>query len=97
MSSRVAEVLERGIIRARFETRHWRVSGNSKPFGRFDHVLERGVDLFTLVCDADLEGVVAKWKLGRYMPEDCTSWVKTNNPNYTQVIGRDKMFEKLTG
>ena len=41
-----------------------------------DHVEGRGKDLFKLVCDADLEGVVAKWKLGRYMADDRTSWVK---------------------
>jgi len=28
------------------------------------------------------------------MPDDRTSWVKIKNPNYTQVIGRDKIFEK---
>jgi len=62
-----------------------------------DHVEGRGEDLFKLVCDADLEGVVAKWKLGRYMADDRTSWVKIRNPNYTQIIGRDKMFEKRVG
>jgi len=62
-----------------------------------DHVVGRGEDLFKIVCDADLEGVVAKWKRGAYMPDDRTSWVKIRNPNYTQVIGRDKMFEKRVG
>ena len=62
-----------------------------------DHVEGRGKDLFRLVCDADLEGVVAKWKRGAYMPDDRTSWVKIKNPNYTQVIGRDNMFEKRVG
>src|SRR5215468_7035498 len=42
-----------------------------------DHVEERGEDLFNLVCDSDLEGMVAKWKLGRYMADDRTSWVKS--------------------
>lgn len=62
-----------------------------------DHVAGRGEDLFKLVCDADLEGVVAKWKLGRYMADDRTSWVKIKNRNYTQIIGRDKIFEKRVG
>jgi hypothetical protein len=31
-----------------------------------DHVVGRDVDLFAAVCARDLEGVVAKWKHGRY-------------------------------
>ena len=34
-----------------------------------DHVVGRGVDLFAAVCARDLEGIVAKWKHGRY-PEN---------------------------
>jgi ATP-dependent DNA ligase len=50
--------------------------------------------MFELVCEANLEGVVAKWKRGRYMADDRTSWVKIISPRYTQIVGRDKMFEK---
>lgn len=59
-----------------------------------DHIVGRGEDMFKLVCAQDLEGVVAKWKLGAYMPDDRTSWVKIKNPSYTQSVGREKMFEK---
>jgi len=62
-----------------------------------DHVVGRGEDLFKLVCASDLEGVVAKSKRGAYMPDDRTSWVNIKNPLYTQIIGRDKIFEKRTG
>ena len=65
-----------------------------------DHVVGRGQEMFKLVCCADLQGVVAKWRRGRYMPDDRTIWVKIVNPDSSQIIGRDKMFEmfeKRTG
>jgi ATP-dependent DNA ligase len=37
------------------------------------HFNARGVDLFRVVCDSDLEGIVAKRKDGLYTPEE-TSW-----------------------
>jgi bifunctional non-homologous end joining protein LigD len=62
-----------------------------------DHVVGRGEDLFRLVCARDLEGVVAKWKRGRYMEGDRTSWLKIKNHNYSQGVGREKLFEKRAG
>ena len=62
-----------------------------------DHVIGRGEDLFKLACARDLEGVVAKWKRGRYMQDDRTSWLKIKNRKYSQSIGREKLFEKRTG
>jgi ATP-dependent DNA ligase len=57
-----------------------------------DHVIGRGEDLFRLACARDLEGVVAKWKRGRYMEGERTSWIKIKNRRYTQSIGREKLF-----
>jgi bifunctional non-homologous end joining protein LigD len=59
-----------------------------------DHVVGRGEDMFKLVCQRDLEGVIGKWMRGRYMAGDLTSWVKIRNPHYSQIVGREKMFEK---
>jgi ATP-dependent DNA ligase len=50
-----------------------------------------------LACAEDLEGVVAKWKPGKYMEGDRTSWVKIKNPRYTLGVGRKKLFEKSAG
>src|SRR5262245_30921107 len=59
-----------------------------------DHVERRGIDLFQAVCRADLEGVVAKWKQGRYHSDGVTtSWLKIKNPSYSQAIGRSGAFE----
>jgi bifunctional non-homologous end joining protein LigD len=57
-----------------------------------DHVIGRGEDLFKLACARDLEGVVAKWKRGRYMEGERTSWIKIKNRKYSQSIGREKLF-----
>jgi bifunctional non-homologous end joining protein LigD len=59
-----------------------------------DHIVGRGEAMFKLACRQDLEGVVAKWKRGAYMTGERTSWVKIRNPKYSQIVGREKMFEK---
>lgn len=53
-----------------------------------------GESLFRIVCERDLEGIVAKWKGGLYLPNEKTSWIKVKNPHYSQVIGRDELFER---
>jgi bifunctional non-homologous end joining protein LigD len=60
-----------------------------------DYFEARGVDLYRLVCESDLEGIVAKRKDGLYTPEE-TSWVKIKNPAYSQAEGREELFEKRT-
>src|SRR6266850_622841 len=52
----------------------------SRPL-HHDYVDGRGVDLFDAVRGRDLEGIVAKWKHGRYYSDgETTSWFKINNP-----------------
>jgi bifunctional non-homologous end joining protein LigD len=58
-----------------------------------DHVVGRGVDLFAAVCARDLEGIVAKWKHGRYHSDGgVTSWLKVRNRQYSQMAGRPELF-----
>jgi bifunctional non-homologous end joining protein LigD len=60
-----------------------------------DHVEGEGERLFRLVCERDLEGIVAKHRLSRYTVEDGNpGWVKIRNRRYSQMIGRDEFFEK---
>jgi bifunctional non-homologous end joining protein LigD len=60
-----------------------------------DHVEGEGEHLFKLVCERDLEGVVAKHSLSRYTVEDGNpGWVKIRNRRYSQMVGRDELFEK---
>jgi len=58
-----------------------------------DHIEGGGADFYRLACEQDLEGVVAKLKIGPYTPE-ATTWVKIRNPTYSQAEGRWNLFEK---
>jgi bifunctional non-homologous end joining protein LigD len=60
-----------------------------------DHIEERGEDLFRLACEHDLEGIVAKHKRSPYVSgEGRTSWIKIKNAHYTQIAGRDELFNR---
>ena len=58
-----------------------------------NHFEARGVDLFRLVCEQDLEGIVCKHRLAPYA-SDSVPWVKVLNPAYSQREGRRELFEK---
>jgi hypothetical protein len=58
-----------------------------------DHVERDGESLFRLVCENDLEGVVAKRKFDPYIP-DQASWLKIRNTNYSQWEGREELFNR---
>jgi bifunctional non-homologous end joining protein LigD len=59
-----------------------------------DHIVGRGLDLFQEACRRDLEGIVGKWRDGRYETDGVsTSWVKIKNPMYSQIVGRRELFE----
>ena len=53
-----------------------------------------GVELFREVCQRDIEGIVAKHRLGPYEATPVT-WFKVLNPDYTQKRGRREMFERF--
>ena len=52
--------------------------------------VETGATLFRLVCEQDLEGVVAKRKDAVYGGHP----YKIRNPDYSQYQGRRELFEK---
>ena len=59
-----------------------------------DHLDTRGKQLFEFACEHDLEGIVAKWKFGSYLPNsNATTWIKIKNPNYSQAEGRVEHVE----
>jgi ATP-dependent DNA ligase len=50
--------------------------------------------LFNATCGRDLEGIVRKWREGRYETDGAsTSWLKVKNPQYSQMVGRREVFE----
>jgi ATP-dependent DNA ligase len=51
-----------------------------------DLLERRGSALFHAACERDLEGIVAKWRHGRYERDGVsTSWLKIKNPAYSQM------------
>jgi ATP-dependent DNA ligase len=57
-----------------------------------EHVTS-GTDLFRIICERDMEGVVAKQVSARYTPE-ATTWVKIKDRAYCQAIGREGFFDR---
>lgn len=55
-----------------------------------NHIEQNGVEFFRLICDRDLEGVVAKYRFGKYGE----SWFKIRNPTYSQREGRHELFDR---
>jgi bifunctional non-homologous end joining protein LigD len=65
------------------------------PMSRFryaDHIEREGIALFKRVCEMDLEGIVAKHAFGPYTAE--TTWFKIKNRRYSQMQGREELFER---
>jgi bifunctional non-homologous end joining protein LigD len=58
-----------------------------------DHIEYEGEGLTLLACKHDLEGIVAKPKNNPYL-QDHAGWVKIRNREYTQSVGREKLFER---
>jgi bifunctional non-homologous end joining protein LigD len=60
-----------------------------------DHVERDGCGLFDLICQQDLEGIVAKLKHGNYTSHlDDSTWIKVKNRDYSQAKGRAEFFDR---
>ena len=57
------------------------------------HIEQHGKGFFAEICARDLEGVVAKRKLGIYK-DDQTGWLKLKNPTYSQAEGRHELLTR---
>jgi bifunctional non-homologous end joining protein LigD len=60
------------------------------PIGFVDHV--ESPELFSVVVQKDLEGIVAKRKSDPYAPD--TLWVKVKHSGYSQNVGRWQLFDR---
>jgi len=69
------------------------VSSGLGPIIYADHLEGSGVALFEKCCELDLEGIVAKYKHAPYDPEQ-PSWFKIRNRKYSQMAGREELFER---
>jgi bifunctional non-homologous end joining protein LigD len=57
-----------------------------------EHVAS-STDLFRVICDRDMEGIVAKQASAHYTPE-APIWVKIKNRQYSQAVGREDFFDR---
>jgi bifunctional non-homologous end joining protein LigD len=58
-----------------------------------DHVEQCGTALFNKACELDLEGIVAKDGRAPYDRRQ-TTWFKIRNREYSQMVGREEVFER---
>jgi len=58
------------------------------------HIEREGKRFFQEICARDLEGIVAKRKLGIYK-DDGNSWLKIKNRSYSQAEGRHELLTDL--
>jgi len=60
-----------------------------------EYIDGHGMALFQRVCELDLEGIVAKQKVGPYITErEHSTWFKIRNREYSQMVGREELFER---
>jgi bifunctional non-homologous end joining protein LigD len=70
-----------------------RISSGLSPIVYADHIERTGIALFKKACELDLEGIVAKDGRAPYDPQQ-TTWFKIRNRNYSQLVGREDLFER---
>jgi bifunctional non-homologous end joining protein LigD len=58
------------------------------------HIEDQGVGFFEEICSRDLEGIVAKRKLGIYK-NNGSGWKKIKNPKYSQAESRHDLFTRV--
>jgi ATP-dependent DNA ligase len=51
------------------------------------------MELFRVVCERDMEGIVAKLGSAQYTLGE-TTWVKIKNQHYSQAVGRADFFDR---
>jgi bifunctional non-homologous end joining protein LigD len=58
-----------------------------------EHIERSGIALFDKACELDLEGIVAKDGRAPYDRRQ-TTWFKIRNREYSQMVGREEVFER---
>jgi bifunctional non-homologous end joining protein LigD len=82
------------LLERKLRLRHLIRTSRNRSLLYASHMERHGIRLFQAICEQDCEGVVGKYKRGTYAVKP-VSWVKILNPNYSQMRGRDEMFEKF--
>jgi bifunctional non-homologous end joining protein LigD len=67
----------------------------TSPLRYADYLEHHGTALFQRVCEMDLEGIVAKHSFGPYVTDrERSTWFKIRNRSYSQMQGREELFER---
>jgi ATP-dependent DNA ligase len=60
-----------------------------------DHIEGNGKRSYSHIYMRDMEGIVCKPMISPYRPiRGTTTWIKVNNPNYSQAKGRGELLNK---
>jgi len=70
-----------------------RICSGLSPIVFAEHIERSDNALFEKACELDLEGIVAKDRRAPYDPQRST-WFKIRNRNYSQLAGREELFER---
>tara|TARA_Y100000588_G_scaffold364638_1_gene428551 strand:- start:749 stop:1156 length:408 start_codon:yes stop_codon:yes gene_type:complete len=70
------------------------VEGGAPRLHFVDHIEGDGVDLFGMICERYMEGIVAKPRDSPYRQVNGrTPWIKIKNPSYSQAEDRGEWFD----
>jgi bifunctional non-homologous end joining protein LigD len=81
----------RPLIERKQQLRELVLKANNPALLYADHIDEYGCDFYRMICDKDLEGIVAKHRDSRY--HSSAKWKTIKNPAYTQSRNRNDLFE----
>jgi hypothetical protein len=82
------------LVERKLRLRHLVRTSRNRSLLYASHMERHGVRLFQAICEQDCEGIVGKYKRGTYATKP-VSWVKVLNPSYSQMRGREEMFERF--
>jgi bifunctional non-homologous end joining protein LigD len=82
------------IVERKLRLRHLIRASRNRSLLYASHMERYGIRLFQAICQQDCEGIVGKYRRGTYAAKP-VSWVKILNPNYSQMRGREEMFENF--
>ena len=87
---------QRGVPLVKRKERLKRILPSRSPHVLYvDHTRGSGTELYSLCCQLDLEGIVAKRADSPYEDnEGAPQWIKIKNPNYSQKDGRADLFKR---
>jgi bifunctional non-homologous end joining protein LigD len=80
------------LVERKLRLRHLVRASRNRSLLYASHMERHGIRLFQAICQQDCEGIVGKYKRGTYAAAP-TSWIKILNPNYSQMRGREEMFQ----